>query len=183
MNDIEKVISQFNNAQEFNSTLKAFLDKDMYLGSKTPKEWKRFFLIKLPEDIEEINFQTIIAASADIFTKYQQAASLRDRETIQLNILEQSKADKYNEAYQIVRVEHENKFNKGLSARSCEIAASLAIKDIEDAITNQKLVKEFWKQTCETLTELRKLLEIMGYALSNDVRINRDFNVISKHNN
>lgn len=180
MEGIEKIAKQFNDAQEFNTQLKEYLNSELMLGSKTPKEWRRYFTIKLPEDAGQINFQTLVEVSAEIFSKYQQAASIRDREIIQLTILEQSRIDKYNVAYQEARDQHENKFKKGLSAKSCEVTASLAIKDIEDAISNQRIAKEFWKSTCDMLTELRKLLEMIGYALANDAKINRDFNVVTK---
>ena len=180
MEGLEKIAKQFNDAQEFNIQLKEYLNSYLMLGTKTPKEWRRYFTIKLPEHASEITFQAIIDASAEIFTKYQQAASLRDRETIQLTILEQSRIDKYNVAYQQARDDHEGKFKKGLSAKSCEVTASLAIKDIEDAISNQRLTREFWKSTCDMLTELRKLLEMIGYALSNDVKVNRDFNITTR---
>lgn len=180
MEGIEKIAKQFNDAQEFNDSLKNYLDTNLNLGNKTPKEWRRYFKISLPEDSGQINFQTLITASAEIFMKYQQAASIRDREIIQLTVLEQARTDKYNTAYQRARDEHENKFKKGLSAKSCEVTASLAIKDIEDAISNQKLAKEFWKSTCDMLTELRKLLEMIGYALANDAKVNRDFNIVTK---
>ena len=174
MKEIETIAKQFNNAQEFNSKLNEYLNANLRFGDKSPKEWKQHFFIKIPEQIE---FHNLVELASEIFIKYQQAAALRDKENMQLTLLEQSVKDKYNTAYQKARTDHEQKFNKGLAARSCEIAADLAVKDLEDAISDQKVARDFWKATCDTLTELRKLLEMMGYALSNDVKVSRDFNV------
>jgi len=174
MEEIEGMISQFRSAQEFNAALNDYLNDNLKFGDKSPKEWKKYFRVKIPD---EITFPVLIKLAAEIFEKYQIAAMLRDKETIQLTIIEQSRIDKYNMAYQQAQDESRQKFKKNLAAKSCEIAADLATKDIEDAISHQKIAKDFWKGTCDTLTELRKLLESMGYALSNDVRVNRDFNI------
>ena len=180
MEDIKTITKQFNNAQDFNHQLASYMDLNLKFGDKSPKEWKQYFFVKLPEHIE---FENLIQIAGEIFNKYQQASALRDKETMQLTILEQSIKDKRNLAYQTARDDHEKKFNKGLAAKSCEVAADLAVKDLEDAISNQKVAKDFWKSTCDCLTELRKLLEMMGYALSNDVKINRDFNVYGGNKN
>lgn len=179
MKDIQLITQQFNNAQEFNNELSDYLDTNMMFGSKTPKEWKKEFFIELPENID---FENVIQISAELFTKYQRASYLRDKETMQLTILEQSRIDKYNTAYNNVRTEHEEKFNKGLAAESCKIAANLAVKDLEDAISNQKVAKDFWKSMCDTLVELRKLVDMMGYALANDARIGRELNIYGARN-
>jgi hypothetical protein len=177
MKEIEEVVKQFSEAQEFNSELSKYLDANFKFSGKSAKEWKKHFLVKIPE---EITLATIVSISSELFTKYQLAAALRDKETMQLTIMEQSRIDKYNSAYQIARNDHEKKFNKGLAAKSCEIEATIAVKDLEDALSNQRLAKDFWKATCDSLTELRKLLEIMSYALSNDVKLNRDINIMAK---
>lgn len=180
MKEIETITKQFNASQDFNKQLSSYLDKNLKFGDKSPKEWKQYFYVKLPSRIE---FANLVEISAELFNKYQQASSFRDKETMQLTILEQSRIDKFHTAYQSVRDDHEKKFNKALAAKSCEVSANLAVKDLEDAISNQKVAKDFWKTTCDCLTELRKLLEMMGYALSNDARVSRDFNVFGGNKN
>jgi hypothetical protein len=92
-----------------------------------------------------------------------------------MTILEQAKFEKYHTAYQAARSRTEKEFGKPLAAESCKVEATLATKHLEDAIANQKVIKDFWNKTCETLTELRKLVEVMGYALSGDAKVSRDF--------
>lgn len=173
MINIDKFSEEFRKAQEFNNSLASYLDENLKFGQKTPKEWKQYFFIKLPENID---FHNLIEINREIFIKYQQAAAYRDKETIQLTMLEQTKIDKYNTVYNDVRTKHEQKFNKGLAADSCRIAAELEIKDLRDAISNQKVTRDFWKSTCDVLTELRKLVEQMGYALASDAKISREMN-------
>lgn len=180
MKQIAEITTQFNNAQEFNTKLSTYLDDNLKFGDKSPKEWKQYFFVKLPAHIE---FENLVELASEIFRKYQMASALRDKQTMQLTILEQSSKDKFHTAWQTARDEHEKRFNKGLAAKSCEVAANLAIKDLEDAISNQKVAQNFWKTTCDCLTELRKLLEMMGYALSNDARVSRDFNVFGGNKN
>lgn len=180
MKEIETISKQFNNAQDFNQKLSTYLDANLKFGDRSPKEWKQYFFVRLPERIE---FENIVEIASELFNKYQQASALRDKETMQLTLIEQSRIDKFHTAWQSARDEHEKKFNKGLAAKSCEVAANLAVKDLEDAISNQKVAQEFWKKTCDCLTELRKLLEMMGYALSNDARVSRDFNVFGGNKN
>jgi len=181
MDSVDKIAKRLKNTQEFLDALGSHLDKNFGLigesgRRKTIKEWKKFFHIKIPD---EINFMTIVDLASDIFDKYQTASYYRDKQIIQMSILEQSKTDKYNSAYQNARKQNEIKFGKPLAADSCKIAASLEIKDIEDAIQNQAVVKDFWVKTCQTLTELRKLLECMARALSGDAYVHKDFIVKS----
>jgi len=181
MSDISKITERLEGTQEFLDQLGDHLDKNFRLVDangkrRTIKQWKEFFHIKIPD---EVNFMVLVDLASIIFAKYQTASYFRDKQIIQMSILEQTKSDKYNNAYQNARKENEIKFGKPLAADSCKIAASLEVKDIEDAIQNQAVVKDFWVKTCQTLTELRKLLETMGFALSGDARINKDF-VIKK---
>jgi len=179
MKDVEIIAKKFNNAQEFNNQLSSYLTENLKFGDKTPKEWKQYFFIKIPS---EISLASIVDLSAEIFSKYQQAAVYRDKETMQLTIMEQAKVDKYHAAYQDERKEHEQKFNKTLAAKSCEVAAQLKIKELEDAISNQKVARDFWKATCDTLTELRKHIETMNWALAADARLNKDINIYGANN-
>jgi hypothetical protein len=89
-------------------------------------------------------------------------------------VLEQTQRDKYNQVYNSVRTEHLRITKKALGVDSCKVAAQLAVRDVEDAISNQRIVKDFWTKTCETLVETRKLLEIAGRALTGDSHLNRD---------
>lgn len=174
MKDIDVITKKFQDAQEFNKTLSHHLNDKLRFNGKSAMEWKKYFKINIPD---EVNPMILVELNREIFEKYQEASAYRDAENIQLTILEQSKADKFNAAYNHARTEHQKEFKKNLSADSCKVAATLAIKDLEDAISNQKVAKDFWKSTCDTLTELRKLLEAMGYALSADARLNANVNV------
>jgi len=166
---IERSITQ---AQEFNGALSAFLENRFLIDGKTMKEWKRHFYVNIPE---EINLANLVRLSVEVGKKYQEAGYHREKQTTQLVLLEQAKGDKFHDAYNSIRHEHEEKFSKTLAAESCRVAATLAIKDIENAISNQKVIRDFWVKICDTLVEVRKHLELIGYALSADLRLNRDF--------
>jgi len=177
MSDMSRISSKLKDTTEFLNKLSGYLDENFKIFGVTGKgysveEWKEYFLIDIPD---EITFPVLIDLAAQVFEKYQKAAYFRDKQSIQMSILEQTKAEKYHSAYQSARTENEQKFGKPLAAESCKVSATLATKELEDAISNQKVVRDFWNKTCDTLTELRKLLELMGYALSGDARINRDF--------
>jgi hypothetical protein len=182
MKDMERISKKLKNTNEFLEKLGKYLDENFRLtGSSgkqyTVEDWKKFFHIDIPD---EINFMVIVNLAAEIFDKYQKASYFRDKQIIQMSILEQSRSDKYNTAYQIARTTNEEKFNKPLAAESCKVAATLAVKDLEDAISNQKVIKDFWNKTCDTLTELRKLVEVICRALSGDSYIQRD-TIIKDH--
>jgi hypothetical protein len=138
----------------------------------TLAEWKRYFYINIPEDI---TYQTIIDLGREIAIKYQEASYYRDLSTVTTSIIEQDMTIQYNNAYQAARIENETKFSKPLAADSCKIAATIAIKDIDDPLNVQKVIRDFWVKTCNTLVEVRKQVEILGYALAGDSRTNRDF--------
>lgn len=176
MSDLQRISKKLKDTNDFLSELGSYLDDNFRLtGSSgkqfTVEDWKKFFHIKIPD---EINFMTVISVASDIFDKYQKASYFRDKQIIQMSILEQAKSDKYHKAYQHARTENEKKFNKPLAAESCKTAALLEVKELEDAIANQKVIKDFWNKTCDTLTELRKLLEIICRALSGDSYVQKD---------
>jgi len=172
-----RIASKLKDTGEFLEKLGAYLDENFKIfgasgTGKSVEDWKTHFHIEIPD---EVTFPVLVDLASQVFEKYQIAAYFRDKQTIQMSILEQTKSEKFNSAYQSARTENEEKFGKPLAAESCKVSATLATKDLEDAISNQKVVRDFWNKTCDTLTELRKLLELMGYALSGDARINRDF--------
>lgn len=173
-NDIARISQKVKDAQEFNNVLSQHLKDNLRFNGKSAQEWKKYFKVNIPDEVNPI---TLVELNKELFRKYQEAAAYRDQQNIQLTILSQSKTDKYNAAFHKARMDHQKEYKKNLSAESCKVVATLAIKDIEDAISNQSIAKDFWKSTCDTLTELRKLLEAMGYALSADARLNNNFNV------
>lgn len=172
MEIIEEIASSTEESHQFNRELGKFLYNNFIINDRTISSWKEHFHIEIPE---EINPTIIIKKSAEISRKYQEAAFFRERQNVQLAILEQAYTNKYHTAYNVARELHQKEFGKNLSADSCKVAASLAIKDIEEAISNQKVVSEFWNKTCATLIEIRKHLELMGHSLATEARVGRDF--------
>lgn len=170
--DLDNISDSLGQAEEFNTRLGEFLDKNLTVDNKTLRQWRKRFHISLPDDI---NFSTLVQKGAEISRKYQEAAFHRDQEGTQLAVLEQARTSKYNTAYDHIRREHQETYGKRLAADSCKAAALLEITDIEDAISNQKVVSDFWHKTCAVLTETRKHLELMGQALSGEARVHRDF--------
>ena len=172
MESLDKLAKRLNETQEFCFAVGDHLKEGFLIENKTMIAWKKYFRIKIPE---EINFSTLVALAQEIMTKYQRAAFFRDSQQVTLAIMEQSKLEKYHEEFQYARTTHQEEFGKPLAAESCKVAAILAVKDLESAISNQKVIHTFWVKTCDTLTEMRKLIELCGYALSGDARIQRDF--------
>jgi len=173
----ENIISKLKDTQSFCAAIEGHLKENFLIENKTMEEWKIYFAVKIPDDI---TFQTVINLSQEIWMKYQRAALFRDSQQVQLAIMEQSKSDKYNTTYNDIRLDTQTKTGKPLAAESCKIAATLAVKELDGAISNQKVIHTFWVKTCDTLTELRKLLELMGYALSSDARIQKDIVIKSE---
>lgn len=174
MESLDSLAKKLNNTQEFCKAVEEHLDENFLVEGKTMKAWKRYFKVDIPE---ELNFPSVIILVQDIWKKYQQAAHYRDSQQVQLAIMEQTIKDKYHTEYEAIRSATQHKTGKPLAQKSCEVHATLAVKELDAAISNQKVIHTFWVKTCDTLTELRKLLEIIGYALSGDARINRDFNI------
>lgn len=184
MKDIGSIAVKLKDTQKFLEKLSTYLDDNFKICGVTGigysiEEWKVHFHVDIPD---EITFPVLVNLAAEVFDKYQQAVYFRDKQMVQMSILEQTKAEKFHQSYQDARLTNEQKFGKPLAAESCKVSATLATKDLEDAVSNQKVTKDFWHKTCETLTELRKLLELMGYALSSDARVNRDFVVRGNDN-
>lgn len=181
---IEKVKEILNTSQEFLNELETHILKDILIGDNTEKktirQWKEYFKIVLPEDI---NFLTLVNVTKEIFKKYQKAAYFRDKENIEASVLEQSRNDTYRDSYKKILDKSIADFGKPLSAESCKNEAFLSVKGLEDIIATQKVIKDFWNKTCDTLTELRKLIEIMSYALSADSRVGKDFVVYESKEN
>jgi hypothetical protein len=172
MEIVEEIAASVEDAHQFNRELGAFLYKNFIINDKTIADWKRHFHIEIPE---EVSFPLLIKKSAEIARKYQEATFFRERQMIQLAILEQAQTSKFNIAYNDAREHHQREFGKPLAAESCKAAASLVIKDIEEAISNQRVVSDFWNKTCLSLIEMRKHLELMGHALAAEARAGRDF--------
>jgi hypothetical protein len=174
--DLNKIKTSVKDTLEFVKTVREYLNtKFGVLGPKdkvkTIEEWKNYFKIKIPE---HISLPQLVELSAATANKYQEASDFRERETTTLAILEEARQDKYYTVYNHTRRESEAKFNKPLAAESCKNAALLEVKELEQAINTQKVTKDFWSKTCESLTEVRKHLELISYALGAEIRSQRD---------
>ena len=169
--EMKEITQEIQESQEFNNDLREFLAKNFLVEGKTMTEWKRHFFVKIPD---EVSFPIIIRLTQEIARKYQEAARYRDEHAVQLTILDQTKIDRFNTAYNDARSSHESKHGKPLAADSCRAAASVITKDIEDAISQQKVIKDFWSNSCKTLVEIRKHVETMGRALAGDSFVQRD---------
>jgi len=179
MEGINALATKLKNTQEFCGSVSQYLNGNLLIEGKTVIAWKKYFKIKIPDDL---NFQTVIDLAQEIWIKYQQAAGYRDSQQVQLAIMEQTKSDKYNTEYNAVRSQTQQQTGKPLAAESCKIHATLAVKDLDAGIATQKVSHSFWVKTCDTLSELRKLLEVISYALSGDARISKDFNIRGNNN-
>jgi hypothetical protein len=171
MVDEEEVQKRIEEVKEFTDRVNEHIENTFIIDGKTLKEWKTALKVTFPEDI---NFHTVIELSKTIAKKFQIASYYRDRQMVYSNVLEQTKTEKYNKAYQVAQDTSRKEYGKNLAADSCKIAASIEIQDLENVINAQKVIKEFWIKSCDTLTELRKHIEIISYALSADSRIQRD---------
>lgn len=172
MGHVEEIAASVEGAHQFNRELGGFLHKNFIINDKTISDWKKHFHVEIPE---EITFPNLVKKSAEIARKYQEATFFREKQTIQLAILEQAMTSKFNIAYNNAREQHQKEFGKALAADSCKAAAALEIKDLEEAISNQRVVSDFWNKTCLALIEMRKHLELMGHALAAEARAGRDF--------
>lgn len=174
MASLDQLAKKLKDTQEFRNKVEDHLSENFLIEGKTMSAWKKYFYIDIPDNLD---FHAIIGIAADIWSKYQRAAHYRDSQQVQLAIMEQTKADKYNTEYNTIRSQTQQETGKPLAADSCKIHATLAVKDLDNAISNQKVVHTFWVKTCDTLTELRKLLEIIGYAVGADIRVQKEFNI------
>jgi hypothetical protein len=172
---VTEITNPAQRAQEFNGDLREYLTTNFVIEGRTMTEWKRHFFVSIPDDL---NFATIVRLTQDIARKYQEASRFRDEFSVQLALLDQGRAPRYNEAYNNVRAEHDAR-NTGrtLAAESCRAAANAALSDLDDAIANQKIVKNFWSETCKTLVEMRKNVEIIGRALAGDSYTQREMTI------
>jgi hypothetical protein len=184
--DTENIKERLKDTEEFLYDLNVYLNDNFRIIGKSGNgysidTWREHFIVKIPPP-EEINFATLISLASEIFKKYQEAAYYRDKQGVQMTVLEQAKFEKYHDAYHEARARTEKEFGKPLAAESCRVEATLATKHLEDAIANQKVVKDFWNKTCDTLTELRKLVEVLGFALSGEAKVSREFIVKGDNN-
>lgn len=174
MESINILAKKLENTQEFCGAVESHLKTNFLIEGKTMTAWKTYFKIDIPDNID---LHAIVLMASEIWDKYQRAAHYRDSQQVQLAIMEQSKSDKYNTQYNSIRAATQEETGKPLAAESCKIHATLAVKDLDAAISNQKVIHTFWVKTCDTLTEMRKLLEIIGYAVGADIKTQRDINI------
>ena len=90
-------------------------------------------------------------------------------------VLDQTRQEEYNKAYQEARDKNAELHGKPLAAESCKVAASLATKKLDESVNIQRVICNFWDGICKTLVEVRKLCEAMSISLSGDAKIQRDF--------
>jgi hypothetical protein len=172
MLDEKEFEERLTETKEFLDKVNEHIEKTFLIDGKTLREWRREMKVKFPKDI---NFISVMELSKEIANKFQIAAFHRDKQTVYSNVLEQTKIEKYNKAYQQAQEASRKEYGKNLAAESCKTAALFEIQDLENVINAQRVIKEFWAKTCDTLVELRKHAEILGRSLSGDSYIQKDF--------
>lgn len=171
-NPLYEIKKHHEDTSQYIEELNKYIGSHFLINDSTVLEWKKFFEVKIPD---EVTFPVLIELSREIAYKFQRASYFRDISMIGMAVTEQSRFNKYHETYNDVRVETQRETGKPLAAESCKVAAIMATKAIEGTLSEQKVIKDFWVKMCDSLTEIRKLVELMGYALSSDARVQRDF--------
>jgi len=178
MNEIVKEIqTKARERDELLDGMENYITNNFYLTDDRGRKWtvleaRKYFKIEIPE---EVNFLIIVKLAQELSEKYQKATYLRDKQKIKLSIIKNAQAEKYDSAYQTAREETRREMGKPLAAKSCEVAARLATKVLEDSSNTQQVIYDFWDGVCKTLVETRKHIEAISIALSGDAKIQRDF--------
>lgn len=177
-NILEKIVKNRYETDNLLNELETYINDNFRIitnnsGTKRSlTEVREYFRIKIPD---EISFAILVDLSSEIAKKYQQATYLRDKQKVKLAILDQTRLEAYNRAYQDAREQSRRELGKPLAAESCKVAAVLETKGLEDSVNSQSVIVGFWDGICKTLVEVRKLCETMSIALSGDAKIQRDF--------
>lgn len=174
---MSKVEKKLKETQELTKSIDHLVRKQIVFDGHTLDEWRRVLKVDIPSNID---VPTLIQLSIDIGKKYQTASFYRERQNFSVSILEQERAEKWKQAYDNTRAKHQQEFNKPLAAKSCEVAADLTVKEFDDAVNLQKTIQDFWNRRVSTLSELRKIVEIMSYSIGADARMQRDVNIYTK---
>ena len=169
----EKIVSDLEAACKAIGSLEAHLDSTFKIDGKTRKEWRVKLHVAFPET--EMTFADVIRLGSKIANNYQVAAHYRDKQTLTIDALGRAKQDKYNESYQEILDTYVAKTGKALAQKSCEVKASVSVKDIDGAISTLKVTRDFWQKTCDTLHEARRTLEIISRAMAGESMVGRDF--------
>lgn len=181
----EQILTKTDKSFELLDNLEDYINHNFRLitssqGTKMSlEEIRSFFRVIIPEDI---SFPILVNLAREINEKYQRATYLRDKQKVKLALVDQTRIEKYNDAYQLAREETKREMGKPLAAKSCEVQASIATRILENSVNTQQVIYNFWDGICKTLVETRKHIEIISIALSGDAKIQRDF-IIKGNNN
>jgi len=152
---VEEIVEQADSGVNFAKQVQEGLKKTIIAG-KTMGEWKIYFSITVPPDL---NPQTCITTLTKLITLYQEAAFLKSRADRTCQHLTQAAKYSFTQEFYKQIEEIKEKNIRIPSKDTLEILAEQKITELRMAEQAAKVELSFWKDIIDNLSTTRKVLE------------------------
>jgi len=135
------------------------INKQYLINGKSMQAWKMQFSLRIPENPDPAQCKRLASQLAALFHEATFYFSLAEA---QLDALQSGEFHEFTATFQQMVTDYQIKHpGKSLPAqKTLETLAHGRMLDVKGAINNTKISKNFWKRILESLTEVRKNLEI-----------------------
>jgi len=130
--------------------------KKVLISGKTLAEWRSYFTITIPPDL---NPQTCIDILSGLAGLYQEAAFFKTRADRTAQHLSQAAKLAFNKEFHLQIDSYRDKNARLPSKDTLEVMAEQKIVELRTAEQSSKIELSFWKDVIDNLSTVRKILE------------------------
>ena len=149
------------------------LIKSVLFYRKSLYVWRKELQIILPkpEDLNLAGYKQLLMSTT---VSIQKASALYSTANSLYNLLSETAKAKRAELSDILIEEHLSGNGKVMSKAKLDDLTSRPLRGITDIISISRVIRDFFKEERDTLIEVRKLLEQLGYVLHTERKIDGD---------
>lgn len=153
----EELIGYLNHDKAVNDLFSDAFEKQYLIYGKSPKEWRRYFKVTIPEDPDTAQCKALAARVAALT---QEVNFFFAAAEAQLDALASGESKEFTSAFNQTIAEFRSKGRAIPASKTIEQMANEKTMDIKGAVQNAKIIKNFWKRLLDGLVEVRKNVEL-----------------------
>ncbi len=166
--DVDEIISEFKSSKAFQEEFGNKIDNLYRVGTKTSKEWKRYFAISIPVDASLRQCRELLSQISNL---HQEASYLKTDFQLRYQLLLSARTRKYNETLGELIAGYRERQERPPARDLLVSEAESHIKDMDEALVHADAALQFFKSVVTILEQHRKVLESMIMALGIEAKL------------
>lgn len=163
----EGIINQLRKSKKIHDAFAKQFDSQYHIAGKLMAEWKGYFKIHLPPDM---NPQTCQVADRELMGLHQEATFLKAAAETRLAAYRNANDERYRSKYAALVSEYKQSGQKLPAKDTLTALAEYSLGSMKDAVVHAEIELSFWKEILNDLSNSRKLIENVTINLASEAK-------------